>query len=344
LKKKKLNNNGTLRLTNPIEININGVELMPSQISAENSKSAVLIGVGLRHQHFTEALTTPSNIDFVEVHSENFFAQGGATQNVLAQANEKYDISLHSTAMGLGSAQGVPNHYLQKLKELASTCKPILMSDHAFFSWSQLKGQQVHAGDLLPLAYSEQTLKVLAHNIDSVQQSLGRSLLVENLSAYIQYSHACMSETEFLVRLAELTGCKLLVDLNNIIVTANNINSAQPLAYAQQWLAEIPTTMVGEIHLAGFTKVKEGELIIDDHSQAVSSQGWHLYRHALERFGKIPTLVEWDNNLPSWQTLLAEADKARTIAEQVFGYHHSSKMMRLDTELENKLGSAFTHE
>jgi len=299
-----------------------------------NSKSDVLIGVGLRHQHFAEALTTPSNIDFVEVHSENFFAQGGALPSVLAQASEKYAISLHSTAMGLGSALGVPSHYLQKLNQLASSCNPILMSDHACFSWSQLNGQQVHAGDLLPLAYSESTLMVLAHNIDRVQQSLGRSLLVENLSAYIQYSHACMPETEFLVRLSELTGCKLLVDLNNIIVTANNINAAQPLDYAEQWLADIPATMVGEIHLAGFTEVNEGELIIDDHSQAVSSTGWQLYRYALERFGKVPTLVEWDNNLPSWQRLLAEADKARNIAEQVFNDSGSVKTMKRDKEVE----------
>ena len=316
---------------------INGVELMSSQSRDENSKSAVLIGVGLRHQHFSDALTTPSNIDFVEVHSENFFAPGGATQSVLAQASEQYAISLHSTAMGLGSAQGVPSHYLQKLKALASTCKPILMSDHACFSWSQLKGQQVHAGDLLPLAYSEETLMVLAHNIDRVQQSLGRSLLVENLSAYIQYSHACMPETEFLVRLAELTGCKLLVDLNNILVTANNLNAVQPLDYANQWLADIPTTMVGEIHLAGFTHVNEGELIIDDHSQAVSSQGWQLYRNALARFGKIPTLVEWDNNLPSWQTLVAEADKARSIAAQVFSDGDSSKSMAHAKDLRSEL-------
>jgi uncharacterized protein (UPF0276 family) len=321
---------------------------MPLQGLVKNSNSELLIGVGLRHQHFAEALTTPSNIDFVEVHSENFFAQGGATQSVLAQASEKYAISLHSTAMGLGSAQGVPSHYLQKLKELASTCKPILMSDHACFSWSQLKGQQVHAGDLLPLAYNVQTLKVLAHNIDHVQQYLGRSLLVENLSAYIQFPEVYMSETEFLVTLSELTGCKLLVDLNNIIVTANNINAENPLAYTQQWLTDIPTTMVGEIHLAGFTPVNEGALVIDDHSQAVSSQGWHLYRNALERFGKVPTLVEWDNNLPSWQTLIAEADKARVIAEQVFGANDSSKTLEkkqtCKAEPKRKLRSEFVHE
>ncbi|KGJ86903.1 DUF692 domain-containing protein [Colwellia psychrerythraea] len=313
---------------------------MSLQKPDQDANSAILIGVGLRHQHFTEALTTPSNIDFVEVHSENFFAKGGAALSVLAQASKKYAISLHSTAMGLGSAQGVPSHYLQKLNQLASTCNPILMSDHACFSWGQLNGQQVHAGDLLPLAYSEQTLMVLAHNIDRVQQSLGRSLLVENLSAYIQYSHACMPETEFLTRLTELTGCKLLVDLNNIIVTANNINAAQPLSYAQQWLAEIPTDLVGEIHLAGYTEVNEGELIIDDHSQAISNQGWQLYRYALERFGKVPTLVEWDNNLPSWQTLVAEADKARAIAGQVFDDDALSKINMTTKELEGE----FTHE
>ncbi|PKG82364.1 DUF692 domain-containing protein [Colwellia sp. 75C3] len=317
---------------------------MSSPRRDKNSKSAVLIGVGLRHQHFADALTTPSNIDFVEVHSENFFAQGGATQSVLAQASEKYAISLHSTAIGLGSAQGVPSHYLQKLKQLASTCKPILMSDHACFSWSQLKGQQVHAGDLLPLAYNVQTLRVLAHNIDRVQQYLGRSLLVENLSAYIQFPQAYMSETEFLVTLSELTGCKLLVDLNNIIVTANNINAENPLAYAQQWLADIPTTMVGEIHLAGFTPVNEGALVIDDHSQAVSSQGWHLYRNALERFGKVPTLVEWDNNLPSWQKLIAEADKARVIAEQVFGDSNSTKARELNGALNNTFNTEIKRE
>jgi len=303
-------------------------------VSHKPKQSEMLIGVGLRHQHFSDALTTPSTIDFVEIHSENFFAQGGAIQSVLTQASEKYAISLHSTAMGLGSALGVPNHYLEKLKKLASHCNPILMSDHACFSWSQLQGQQVHAGDLLPLAYSEQTLRVLAHNIDRVQQFLGRSLLVENLSAYIQYSHACMPETEFLVRLGELTGCKLLVDLNNIIVTANNTGAEQPLIYAQQWLSEIPTTMVGEIHLAGFTPVNKGELVIDDHSQAVSETGWQLYRNALERFGKVPTLVEWDNNLPSWQTLIAEADKARSIAEQVFAESDFSNSAVLATENE----------
>lgn len=295
----------------------------------------VPIGVGLRHQHFAEALSTPSTLDFIEVHSENFFAEGGASHRVLEQASEHYAVSLHSTAMGLGSASGVPSHYLKQLKSLANYTQPFLMSDHACFTWSQLNGQQVHAGDLLPLAYSEQTLLVLTHNIDRVQQILGRSILVENLSAYIQYSHACMPETEFLVRLSELTGCHLLVDLNNIIVTANNINETNPLDYANQWLQQIPCNIVGEIHLAGFTQVPTGELVIDDHSQAVSNQCWELYRIALQRFGKVPTLIEWDNNLPSWQTLLEEADKARSITKALF--NHDDDITTTDTiELRKK--------
>jgi len=280
--------------------------------------TALLIGVGLRHQHFTEALTESANIDFVEVHSENFFAEGGASRSVLRETAGKYAISLHSTAMGLGSAQGVPDSYLNKLVELANDCKPLLMSDHACFTWSELHGKAVHGGDLLPLVYCEQTLTVFANNLDRIQQRIGRSLLVENLSAYIHYPQASMSETEFLVRLCDQTGCSLLLDLNNIIVTANNSNADEPLLFAEQWLSDIPNDVVREIHLAGFTAVASGELVVDDHSQAVSDQCWQLYRSALQKFGKVPTLVEWDNNMPSWQRLLQEADKAREIGEQVF--------------------------
>ncbi|NQY36553.1 MAG: DUF692 domain-containing protein [Alteromonadaceae bacterium] len=278
----------------------------------------VPIGVGLRHQHFSEALTSSSTIDFVEVHSENFFAQGGASKAVLEQITQKYEISLHSTAMGLGSAQGVPSQYLDKLKALAKRSNPFLMSDHACFTWSQLSGQQVHAGDLLPLAYNEQSLLVLANNLNRVQQALGRSILVENLSAYIKFPDNSMLETEFLVGLTELSGCKLLIDLNNILVTARNINAADPVEYALQWLAQIPANLVGEIHLAGYTQVAAGQLVIDDHSKPVSDDGWFLYQKALERFGKVPTLIEWDNELPSWQTLLDQADKARQVASNVF--------------------------
>lgn len=280
--------------------------------------SQVPVGVGLRHEHYSAALSSTALIDFVEVHSENFFAGGGASQAVLEQAMQRYPISLHSTAMGLGSADGVPQNHLAKLKALANFSSPVLMSDHACFTWSQLNGKTVHAGDLLPLAYTEQNLLVLAHNVDRVQQYLGRPLLMENLSAYISYPDPCMSETEFLVRLSDMSGCQLLLDLNNILVTANNTEQNDSLAYALDWINQLPEHKVGEIHLAGFSQVAAGELAVDDHSQAVSDECWQLYRHALQRFGKIPTLIEWDTDLPSWSALLDEAQKAKQIGLAIF--------------------------
>jgi uncharacterized protein (UPF0276 family) len=281
--------------------------------------SQVPVGVGLRHEHYSAAVACGAPIDFVEVHSENFFAAGGATLAVLEQAMQYYAISLHSTSMGLGSAQGVPQTHLAKLKQLENFSSAVLMSDHACFTWCQLNGQSVHAGDLLPLAYSEQNLLVLAHNVDRVQQYLGRSLLIENLSAYITFPDACMSETEFLVRLCEMSGCQLLLDLNNILVTANNTEQDDNLAFALNWIKQLPEHKVGEIHLAGFNQVASGELAVDDHSQAVSGECWQLYHHALQRFGKVPTLIEWDTNLPDWPVLLDEAQKAKQIGLALFG-------------------------
>jgi uncharacterized protein (UPF0276 family) len=221
--------------------------------------------------------------------------------------------------MGLGSAQGVPVKYLNKLNNLAKNINPILMSDHACFTWSKLNGKQVHAGDLLPLMFNKQSLMVLAHNIDKVQQFIGRPLLIENLSAYFQPSNKEMPETEFLTRLTEMSGCNLLIDLNNILVTGHNLNEANPLRYALNWLKDIPKNSVGEIHLAGYTPVEADELVIDDHSQPVSKETWHLYGAAIKRFGNIPTLIEWDNNLPNWSELVNEAKKARSISTAVLG-------------------------
>jgi uncharacterized protein (UPF0276 family) len=224
---------------------------------------------------------------------------------------------LHSTALGLGSKASIAGGYLESLNELAQVVNPFLMSDHAAFSWSELEGKIVHAGDLLPIAFNEKNLKNMANNIDAVQQLTGQRLLIENLSAYLQPKNSILPETEFLVALTELTQCGLLIDLNNLVVNANNFSDVSAFDYAQNWLQQIPTHVVGEIHLAGFTPVAAGELAIDDHSQPISDIGWQLYQFALQRFGAIPTLIEWDNNLPSWQELLAEAHKARVIAESV---------------------------
>ncbi len=276
-----------------------------------------LVGVGLRHAHYGDALSGTSAIDFVEVHAENFFAQGGPVPEILQEVSERYSVSLHSTSLGLGSAAGINSAYVDKLSALIERVNPLLISDHACYTWSQLDGQPVHAGDLLPLEYSPQSLQLLVDNVDRVQQRLGRQILVENVSAYLEFEHSVMSEAEFLVELAQRSQCGLLVDLNNVLVNAHNFSADAPLHIAKRWLDSIPSRLIGEIHLAGFTPAKAPELIIDDHSQAVSEECWALYEYAIQRTGPVPTLIEWDNDLPTWQTLVAEALKARCIIDNV---------------------------
>ncbi|WP_281558127.1 DUF692 domain-containing protein [Thalassomonas sp. RHCl1] len=283
------------------------------------------IGVGLRHVHYQDALDTPANIDFIELHAENFFAAGGVSRALLADIKQHYDISLHATSLGLGSALPAPQAQIQQLADLIRLCQPIMVSDHACFSWAEINGQPVHGGDLLPVPFNDETLAVMAANISRVQAILKRPILLENLSAYLVLPGSTYSESEFLVALCRLTGCKLLIDINNLVVNAQNHALLQPnggkldvIEHTKKWLTTIPQDCVGELHLAGCTPVEEGELMIDDHSQAVSPEVWTLYRFALERFGAVATLIEWDNDLPCWQTLVGEAAKAKAIALEVF--------------------------
>ena len=275
------------------------------------------IGVGLRHAHYHEALTTPAELDFVEVHSENFFAKGGATLDVLEEAAKLYPISLHGTSLGLGSAAGIPRQHLDSLVSLVDRISPVMISDHAAFAWGEVNGQLHHGGDLLPIAFNREALRILADNVNRVQDRLQRTLFVENLSAYITPQGSNLPETAFLNELTELTQCRLLVDLNNLAVNAINDGRKDIPEAISQWIDEINPSAVGEIHLAGCTPALPGELVIDDHSQKVSDPVWQAYHHALARFGPVPTLVEWDTDLPQWSVLLAEAKKARDIAQKV---------------------------
>ncbi|WP_210395144.1 DUF692 domain-containing protein [Motiliproteus sediminis] len=277
----------------------------------------VMIGVGLRHAHYGDVLADRAAIDFIEVHSENFFGRGGAARAILSEVAEQYPISLHSTAMGLGSDSAIPEAYLMALQGLVEMVSPILVSDHAAFTWSQLNGLPVHAGDLLPLAYNEETLERISRNIARCQHTLDRRLLLENVSAYLTPANSSLSETAFLTAVADESGCGLLVDLNNIVVNARNAGSSDVEGDARAWLDQIAPHHVGELHLAGYSEVSEGEIAIDDHARPVSDVVWSLYAHALRRFGAVPTLIEWDNDLPDWQVLLSEADKARQIAHKV---------------------------
>ena len=278
------------------------------------------VGIGWRHPHYAELLESQPALDFLEVHSENFFGAGGAAQAVLLQARAHYPVSLHGVGLALGSALGVDLWHLDQLAALVERVEPVRVSDHACFARAELNGRAVHAADLLPLPFRTDALDVLCDNVQRVQDRLRRPLLVENLSAYVQWADSELPETEFLSTLALRTGCQLLVDVNNIYVNALNDAlalpaeqrvTAQPLAQCLAWLDRLPLGVVGELHLAGHCRMDD--IVIDDHGSQVCAEVWQLYQHALARFGAMPTLVEWDTDLPALAVLLAEAAHARAL-------------------------------
>ena len=288
---------------------------MNSRIETENR---VPVGVGLRHIHYQQALETRADLDFIEVHSENFFARGGVLPALLEEVSELYPVSLHGTSMGLGSAAGISQKHLDSLHRLVSKISPAMVSDHAAYAWGEVGNQLHHGGDLLPVAFNEQSLQTMTDNISRVQDKLQRQILVENLSAYLVPKGSTFSETEFFTELAKRTDCRLLVDINNLAVNAINNNSADVAGEIAGWLYSLPANIVGEIHLAGCTPVAAGEVMVDDHSRVVSDIVWNAYEQALSHFGSTATLIEWDTDLPEWTALLAEAEKARAVAEKVF--------------------------
>ena len=272
------------------------------------------VGIGWRHPHYGELLEQLPPLDFIEVHSENFFAEGGAALAVLRQGRSHYPVSLHGVGLALGSAVGLDAWHLDQLARLVEHIEPIRVSDHACFARGQVAGQSVHAADLLPLPFNAAALDVLCTNVQRVQDRLKRQLLVENLSAYVSFDSSDQTETEFLNALAQRTGCGLLVDVNNIYVNALNAQlagrSADPLAACMHWLDAIAPASVGELHLAGHTNT--GELVIDDHGSRVCDAVWQIYRHAQARFGNAAALMEWDTDVPPLSLLLDEAAMAKS--------------------------------
>jgi uncharacterized protein (UPF0276 family) len=282
-------------------------------------------GIGWRHPHYAALLEQGPALDFLEVHSENFFAQGGAALAVLERGRAQYPVSLHGVGLSLGSAAGLDDWHLQQLAALVQRIDPVRVSDHASFARGMVGGRPVHASDLLPIPFTSEALEVLCNNVDRVQNHLQRQFTVENLSAYIQWRNpeqeAALAETEFLNALAQRTGCLLLVDVNNIYVNARNAfrNLSDAEASCTRWLNAIDPQHVGEMHLAGHTHVKDahGDIVIDDHGSRVCDAVWRLYHHALQRFGPVPTLIEWDTGIPALDVLLLEAQRAKALAEQM---------------------------
>ena len=288
------------------------------------------VGIGWRHPHYGELLHRQPAIDFLEVHSENFFAHGGAAWSVLERGRADYAVSLHGVGLSLGSALGVDPWHLDQLARLVARVDPVRVSDHACFARGLLHGRPVHAADLLPIPFSMDALQVLGDNVQRVQDRLRRPLVVENLSAYLQWcgsedqgQQPDLAEPEFLAALARRTGCLLLVDVNNLYVNALNAQlrgaPGDPLQACRDWLDAMAPASVGEIHLAGHCHVNDehGAIVIDDHGSAVGEPVWALYRHAVQRFGPVPALVEWDTAIPPLDTLLAQAQRARAVAVSV---------------------------
>jgi len=276
-------------------------------------------GIGLRQPHYEALLAAPPPLGFVEVHAENFFGAGGAALGVLDAARANWPVSLHGVGLALGSAAGVDAAHLQALAALVRRIEPVRVSDHAAFARAPRRqgGPVVHGNDLLPIAHTEAALDILAANVQRVQDTLQRPLLVENLSAYLRWADDHIAEPAFFNELVRRTGCGLLLDVNNLVVNALNdgLDEGAATAAACRWVDAIDAAAVGEIHLAGYTVA--GDIVIDEHGSRVHAPVWQVYRHALRRLGPRPTLVEWDTALPPLDVLLHEAALADAAGAEV---------------------------
>jgi uncharacterized protein len=275
-----------------------------------------ITGIGWRHAHERDLLEGRPALPFIEVHSENFFGDGGPALALLQQARSHYAVSLHGVGLALGSAVGLDGWHLDRLAALVERVQPLRVSDHCSFARAprRLHEPPLHAGDLLPVAFTRASLDLMCTNVQRVQERLQRPIGVENLSAYLAWADDAMSEAEFLNALAERTGCWLLLDVNNLVVNALNAHAVDAAAAACEAVDAIVPHHVGEIHLAGYDDASA--LVIDDHGSRVHDPVWRVYAHAIARLGAVPTLVEWDTQLPAFDVLLDEAARADAVAAQ----------------------------
>lgn len=259
-------------------------------------------GIGLRAPHVDELIATRPDVAWVEVHAENYLG-GGAPLAALDRVRRDYPVALHGVGLSLGSADGLDERHLARVADLVDRVDPLLVSEH--LSWSTTGG--AYLNHLLPLPYTAEALAVLCRHVDRVQTRLRRPVLVENPSSYLRFRHSTMTEAELLTELVRRTGCGILCDVNNVYVSCRNLG-----LYASGYLASLPADAVGEIHVAGHARGDAAGrvVLIDDHGSRVSEAVWALHAEAVRRFGRVPTLVEWDTNLPELDVLIAEARRA----------------------------------
>ncbi len=265
-------------------------------------------GIGLRAPHMPRVLAERPRVPWFEMHSENFFGAGGAIHDALERVRADYPLSLHGVGLSLGSADALDGEHLTTLRALVRRYQPGLVSDH--ICWGAIGG--THLNDLLPLPFTAEALDLMVTRVQQVQDALGREFLVENVSSYLTFRHAEMTEWEFVAELVRRAGCGLLLDVNNVYV--NSVNHGFD---AHAYLRAMPRAAVREIHLAGFTRKNDlaVPLLIDSHSRPVDAEVWALYAEALDRFGPVPTLIEWDQDLPELEVLLAEAGRAEALLD-----------------------------
>lgn len=271
------------------------------------------VGIGLKPQHYVAILDSqvqPGRPAWVEVHPQNYFCDGGPPHRWLSAVAEYFPISFHSVGLSLGTADGLIEDQLDRLASLCDRYNPAMVSDHLSFSGNA----HDRFADLLPIPYTHEALDHFAAQVDRVQQRLGRQMLIENPSCYLAYADNEMPETEFIAQLIGRTGCGLLLDINNVVVTTGNLGGDP-----RDWLAQINPGSVGEIHLAGHATEQHdsGPLLIDDHGSPVGDVAWMLYLDFIAAHGPKPTLIEWDTNTPDYATYMAEVGKAQAMLDAV---------------------------
>ena len=269
-------------------------------------------GIGLRLPHLAEVAATRPPVGWLEIHPENFLANPHATE-LLTDVSRAYPISVHTVGISVGSVAGIDCAHLNRLRALVDAVDPILVSGH--LAWSTHDG--AYLNDLLPLPFNEEALRVVATHLSEVQDALGRPFLLENPSSYVGFAASTMSEAEFLGELVRRTGCRLLCDVSNVHLSAYNMGYD---AYA--FIDALPADAIGELHLGGFTREEDetdpsAGLLVDTHAAPVAEPAWALYAYAVRRFGRTPTLIEWDNDLPSLTTLVGEASRADAVCADV---------------------------
>lgn len=271
---------------------------------------AARVGTSFKHEHLAAILNDNSHAGFFEVHAENYMGSGGPPHHALTRIRSDYPVSLHGVCMSIGGPQPLDASHLGRFKALIERYEPVLVSEH--LAWST--HDTTYFNDLLPLPYTQATLARVADHLDEVQEAIGRPILLENPSSYLVFNESTMSETDFIRALVRRTGCGLLLDVNNVFVSAANLGFS-----ALDYLADYPLEHVGEIHLAGHAEQQDDEgalLLIDSHDGPVADAVWKLFDIVISQCGPIPSLVEWDSTIPEWPVLKAEALAAQAILDR----------------------------